>query len=162
MVRSLREDGHLTVIPSDVDLSHFREGIGIQRDFLQATRLPGELQEVPREQRAIITNPPYHRVPGSRNYMTDLFVQNALGMEVAFVAMLMRSTWKNANGRRVYFEQQHLDMGFHMEVVLTFRPRWDDWENHAVPEKAGPRHDYSWFVWARGSDRPTILWRGKD
>ena len=161
MVRSLREDGHLSVIPSDIDLSSFREGMGIQKDFLQATRLPGELRELPREQRAIITNPPYHRVPGTRNYMTDLFVRQALGMDVDLVAMLMRTTWKCGSRRRSFFEQNHLGMGFHMEVVLVDRPRWDDWENVPKPDKT-PRHDYSWFVWARGSDRPTMLWRGKD
>jgi hypothetical protein len=160
MVRVLREDGHVNVVPSDIDLSYFREGVAFQRDFLEATQLPLELHEVPREQRAIITNPPYHRVQGTRNYMTDLFVRQALGLDVGLVAMLMRTTWKSGSRRRPFFEQQHLGMGFHMEGVLTDRPRWDDWENLPTPEKT-PRHDYSWFVWAFGSDRSTHKWRGK-
>lgn len=158
IVRILRSDGHMDVLASDVDLTHYREGVAIQRDFLQATCLPLEMHDVPIDQRAIITNPPYYKI--DKQYMTDLFVKHALTLEVGVVAMLMRSDWKAAGGRTHFFEQAVLDMGFHMDVQLTSRPRWDDWENIPKP-KNGPRHNYSWFVWKRGTARSTTLWEGK-
>lgn len=159
MVRVLRAND-MNVVASDVDLTHYREGTATCLDFLEATRVPDVLESVPVGQRAIITNPPYHRVPGTKNYMTDMFVKHALGLDVGLVCMLLRAEWRCADSRTHFFEERHFDKGFHMDVVLTSRPRWDDWENVAVPEH-GPRHNYAWYVWTLGAGRSTTRWEHK-
>ena len=102
------------------------DGPGIERcDFLQTTGCKAD---------AIITNPPYNEA--------QAFVEHALSLQPRCVAMLLRSEFKHANGRRHLFGNcDH----YYGEVVLTTRPRWDWWETEKP--KASPRHNFSWFVW---------------
>jgi len=97
---------------------------------------------------SIVTNPPYN--------LADDFLRKALSLPVPRVAMLLRSEFKHAKKR------QDLMDDLTMEVVLTSRPRWDDWWN-GKPPKAGPRHNFSWFIWDRENitDAPVMTFRGK-
>ena len=152
MVRVLLDCGY-EAVASDINMSEFDEGLCpcYVLDFLN--------HNMPRERgiRAIITNPPYGK-PKGPDY-AERFIRRALKLpEVQFVALLLRSEFNSA-GRRVDLFTR---AGFAYEIVLTNRPRWDEWWLHPKPQHS-PRHNYSWFVWDRESARrpSTTYYEGK-
>jgi len=135
-----------SVVASDIDLSVYEEDTyRFQKDFIEINRLPSIF---PAKDIAIITNPPYN--------IAENFINHALGFDVKLVAMLLRNEWDCAKTRTYLFEEYVLGKKFAMKIVLTSRPRWDDWRNKPKPDK-GPRHNYSFFCWINGWQGPPII-----
>jgi hypothetical protein len=92
--------------------------------------------------RGIITNPPYTAA--------QEFVEHAIKQmhtrDVRFVAMLLRSEFKHAKKRKHLFKNC---LDYAGEVCLTRRPRWDWWFRDKPV--AAPRHNFSWFMWAKNA-----------
>ena len=136
MSRALNECGH-TVYSSDIDMNEFAlsGAPGHESNFLDEFQVPESV-------RAIVTNPPYNAPRG----IADQFIRHGLGFfdgEIEFMAMLLRSEFRCGKSRKDMFGECPHYMG---EVVLTTRPRWDYGDPDA-PEKAAPRHNFSWFLW---------------
>ena len=136
MSRALYECGH-RVHSSDIDMSEFDYDIGQGHEcsFLDEFQAPEGVK-------AIVTNPPYNVPRG----IADDFIRQGLSFfegEVEFVAMLLRSEFRCGKSRKDMFGECPHYMG---ELVLTTRPRWDYGDLDA-PEKAAPRHNFSWFLW---------------
>ena len=141
MSRALQRDG-LLVYSSDISMSEFDKSIGPghERSFLDEFELPF-IDGIPCA--AIVTNPPYNEPRG----IADKFIRHGLGFfdqGVQFMAMLLRSEFNSGKTRADMFGECHHYMG---ELVLTTRPRWDYGDPDA-PEKAAPRHNFSWFMWS--------------
>lgn len=135
---------------SDIDISAHSGLWATQADFLKSGTFP---KMVPDENSAIITNPPFNKA--------EEFIRHSLGFDVELVAMLLRNEWDCAKTRTDLFVQTFLDKSFAMKVVLTSRPRWDDWKNKSKPDKS-PRHNYAWFVWKKNyKQHPIIVYAGK-
>lgn len=139
MSRALVECG-FQVHSSDIDMSEFdmEIGPGHECSFLDEF-------EVPEDVRSIITNPPYNEP--WRGISND-FIRHGLGFfdqGVEFMAMLLRSEFRSGKSRKDMFGECPHYMG---ELVLTTRPRWDYGDPDA-PEKAAPRHNFSWFLWSK-------------
>lgn len=139
---------------TDVDMGEFdyEIGPGHERSFLDEFELPtyyeGEPDEAPQTAApaAIITNPPYNE---PWKGIADDFIRHGLRFfddGITFMAMLLRSEFNSGKSRKNMFGECPHYMG---ELVLTTRPRWDYGDPDA-PEKAAPRHNFSWFVWKRG------------
>lgn len=146
IAKVLIDHGH-DVIASDIDSSEY--DLGFTLDFLGEDHPRVSMSEFT-DCPTIITNPPYN--------LAVEFVEKALSFpKVQVVAMLLRSAWNEAKGRVGLFNKPP----FAFEVVLTSRPRWDDWWN-GKPPKAAPRHGYSWFVWDKNWIGPNSqFWEGK-
>jgi hypothetical protein len=139
MTRALAECG-FDVHSSDIDMSEFDRSIGTGHEcsFLDEF-------EPPMSVRSIITNPPYSE---PWRGIADDFIRQGLGFfdqDVDFMAMLLRSEFKSGKTRKDVFGECPHYMG---ELVLTTRPRWDYGDPDA-PEKAAPRHNFSWFLWSK-------------
>lgn len=138
------------VAASDIDLSAYEDSntYKFQKDFIETNRLPSVFKEVQAKDIAIITNPPYN--------IAEKFICHSLGFNVKLIAMLLRNEWDCAKTRTYMFEEWTLGKRFAMKIVLTSRPRWDDWRNKPKPDKS-PRHNYSWFVFVDGWKGPSII-----
>jgi len=142
--KDLKVDGSYEVYSSDVDMSEFDTSIGPghERSFLHEIEMP-EVDGV--AVKSIITNPPYSE---PWRGIADDFIRHGLTFfdtGVEFMAMLMRSEYKSAKTRKdIFGECEH----YWGELVLTTRPRWDYGDPDA-PEKASPRHNFSWFIWQK-------------
>lgn len=93
--------------------------------------------------RDIITNPPYN--------LCQKFLERAVIATCNFkgkVAMLLRNEWDSAKTRNYLFT----DYPFMGKIVLTKRPVWIE-----GPQKASPRHNFSWFIWDWKHKGPPIL-----
>lgn len=139
MSKALIDCGH-AVYSSDIDMSEFDETVstGHERSFLDEFQVPDGIK-------SIITNPPYSK---PRRGIADDFIHQGLGFfdqGVKFMAMLLRSEFRCGKSRKDLFGECPHYMG---ELVLTTRPRWDYGDPNA-PEKAAPRHNFSWFLWAK-------------
>jgi hypothetical protein len=137
MSRALKECG-FDVYSSDIDMSEFDNEIGPGHEcsFLDEF-------EPPEKVKAIVTNPPYSE---PWRGIADDFIRQGLEFfkgDVEFMAMLLRSEFRCGKSRKDMFGQCPHYMG---ELVLTTRPRWDYGDPDA-PEKAAPRHNFSWFLW---------------
>ncbi len=142
MSRAIIANGHICY-STDIDMSEFDEDIGTghERSFLDEFELPIVTGGHPAT--AIITNPPYN---DPWKGIADDFIRHGLSFfddGVDFMAMLLRSEFRSAKGRRDMFGSCDHYFG---EIVLTTRPRWDYGDPDA-PEKASPRHNFSWFMW---------------
>lgn len=146
-------DTHCYIAASDIDISLYEGSDGYQQDFLKTNRLPPLMRELNPLEIAIITNPPYK--------LAKEFVEHALGRDVGLVAMLMRGEWKYAKSRTHLFTQKVSNKQFALEVILTSRPRWDNWRDKPKPDKS-PRHNYSWFCWVDNWEKPPYMcWESK-
>lgn len=154
IVNVLLDNGY-DAFASDIDLSEFDPNTCPCEvaDFL------AETTAAPSDACAIITNPPYDKA--------EKFVRRAVNTpNIYFVAMLLRSEFAAAKGRMDLFT---VESGFAYEIKLTTRPRWDWWFREK-PE-AGPRHNFSWFVWdwrdhmksyfRSEIGAPSVYWRSK-
>jgi predicted RNA methylase len=150
--RALKESTCLGVYSSDVDISEFDTEIGPshERSFLEEIEVP-EVADKPC--RSIITNPPYSK---PWRGIADEFIEAGLDFmadgQIDFMAMLMRSEFKSGKSKR----RRHKfgDCSYYAgELVLTTRPRWDYGDPNA-PEKAAPRHNFSWFIWSKQQISP--------
>jgi len=136
---------HGAVYSSDIDMSEFDyDGPGHECNFLDEYELP---MIADRPVTAIITNPPYSN---PHRGVADDFIEHGLGFfdqGVKFMAMLMRSEFKNGKSKRR--QEKFGECAHYMgELVLTTRPRWDYGDPDA-PKDAAPRHNFSWFLWAK-------------
>jgi hypothetical protein len=152
MANALVDSGVNVTQASDIDINvigDIRPGVWVTEiDFLYSDF--GHL--CPGPCNTIITNPPFN--------LHESFLRQALSFrDIHTVCFLLRSDFKHAKKRIDLFE----DPRFSCEIVLTSRPRWDDWWN-GKPPKASPRHNYSWFVWDRESefDNPTMVWHRRN
>jgi len=159
IARRLIEKAGVNIVASDVDLSEYDASIGpahamsfidcdTEEFFDPAVFSIG----------AVITNPPYARIPGKRMSLAEGFARQALKFDgVKLVAMLLRSEFGSAAGRTDLFTEQP----FAFEIKMTTRPRWDWWRDEKLSDN-GPRHSFSWFVWHRDWDGPcTTYWRNR-
>ena len=113
-------------------------GYGHERSFLDEFQVPEGVK-------AIVTNPPYSE---PWRGIADDFIRQGLSFfdqDIEFMAMLLRSEFRCGKSRKDMFGECPHYMG---ELVLTTRPRWDYGDPNA-PEKAAPRHNFSWFLWHR-------------
>lgn len=138
MSRALAQECDFNVHSSDIDMSEFdnKIGPGHESSFLDEF-------EPPEGVKSIITNPPYNE---PWRGIADDFIRQGLGFfngDVTFMAMLLRSEFRSGKSRKDMFGKCPHYMG---ELVLTTRPRWDYGDPDA-PEKASPRHNFSWFLW---------------
>jgi len=150
MVRALSMSEVDVRLASDIDMTNYQDDYDhrytehFQHDFLLD---PIDLDET--EINTIITNPPFN--------CHEKFLRHSLNFPyIKIVCMLLRSDFKSAKRRIDLFEDER----FVCELVLTSRPRWDDWWN-GKPPKHGPRHNYSWFVWDDGYEMgniPKMMW----
>ena len=147
MSRAIVECGHLCY-STDIDMSEFDTeiGPGHENSFLDEYEVPeyndGTLM-ASKSCTAIITNPPYNE---PWKGIADDFIRHGLSFfddGVDFMAMLLRSEFNRGKTRRDMFGSCDHYFG---EIVLTTRPRWDYGDPDA-PEKASPRHNFSWFMW---------------
>lgn len=125
------------IIGNDIDHSdktywHFIEQVSDLDFFSEGFTFPKGVN-------AIVTNPPYNMAKEAIELCLD---EMRSSTSLSVVAMLLRSEFDHAYTRRHLFERPYY-MG---KVVLTSRPRWDDWWN-GMPPKSGPRHNFSWFLW---------------
>jgi hypothetical protein len=144
MVRVLLDYGY-NVVASDIDMSEFDQGLCpcYVLDFLR--------YDMPKDKdiSKIVTNSPYGKPKGEKGKLdyAEQFVRRALELPaVDFVAMLLRSEFNSASRRVDLFTRPD----FAYEIVLTSRPRWDEWWLYPKP-KHGPRHNYAWYVWDKES-----------
>jgi hypothetical protein len=96
--------------------------------------------------RFVVTNLPYREQAAILTHLLPIAAHNG-----AHVAILARSEWISAKGRRALV---HENRRFAGEVRLTKRPVW------VRPPIASPRHWFSWFFWSpepRTSDRDPFL-----
>jgi hypothetical protein len=168
----VEDDGiaYSDIIACDLDMSDFDETLypvraAGARDFLNDELLDPGVE-------AIVMNPPYN--------LQDEFIEHALSMpKVQTVAALLRGEVNHAGKRRSYFDRQPFGpfkkVPFAFEIVLTSRPRWDWWLTEDQKRQrrvkagldpnrpdAGPRHNFSWFVWdRRWEGHSTQFWEGK-
>jgi len=139
------------VAASDIDLSVYEDTntYKFQKDFIETNRLPSVFKGISPYDIAIITNPPYN--------IAENFINQALGFDnTKLLAFLLRNEWDCAKTRTYLFEEWTLGKHFAMKIVLTSRPRWDDWRNKPKPDKS-PRHNYSWMIWIDGWGGPPII-----
>jgi hypothetical protein len=142
MSRALMALG-MSTYSTDIDMGEFDYDIGPghERSFLDEIELP-EFEG--KQVKSIITNPPYNSP--WRGIGND-FIRHGLSFfepeGITFMAMLMRSEYRCGKSRKDMFGECDHYMG---ELVLTTRPRWDYGDPDA-PEKAAPRHNFSWFLW---------------
>lgn len=125
MVRELAAHG-LTVTSSDIQMGE---------DFLRNNSCFGY--------DAIITNPPYKTATA--------FIEHALSLTKrtkGFVAMLLRTDFDHAKGRRNLFAE---NPAFAKKLVLTKRIQWFE------DAKASPSENHAWFIFDwRHEGPPTI------
>ena len=138
MSRAIAECHSGPVYSTDIDMSEFDFDIGYghERSFLDEFEVPAGCQ-------SIITNPPYNE---PRRGIADDFIRQGLGFfdqGIGGMAMLLRSEFRCGKSRRDIFGDC---VHYRGELVLTTRPRWDYGDPDA-PEKAAPRHNFSWFLW---------------
>lgn len=91
----------------------------------------------------VVTNPPYGKD-------AEKFVRHALDLlypHSGRLAVLLRSDWSAAKGRRDLFKTHPAYAG---RINLLFRPRWID----PTPgvKSASPRFNYTWFCWEWNRD----------
>jgi hypothetical protein len=84
--------------------------------------------------RFVVTNLPYREQAAILAHLLPIAARGG-----AHVAVLARSEWSSAQGRRALV---HENAWFAGEVRLTKRPEW------VRPAIASPRHWFSWFVWS--------------
>lgn len=151
MSQAIIDNGHFCY-STDIDMSEYaadRPGGSHERSFLDEYELPvywdNHDQGLSTPVGAIVTNPPYN---DPWKGIADDFIRHGLSFfddGIDFMAMLLRSEFRSAKGRRDMFGSCDHYLG---EIVLTTRPRWDYGDPDA-PEKASPRHNFSWFMWKR-------------
>lgn len=150
--RIIKERG-LPVYSTDIDMSEFDTSIGPGHEgsFLDEFEVPwmvegGDVAPQVGPCRSILMNPPYSAPRG----IADAFLRHGLSFfaddGIMFMAALLRSEFNTRPTRRDIFGCCEHYMG---ELVLTVRPRWDYGDPDA-PEKAAPRHPFSWFLWKYG------------
>jgi hypothetical protein len=159
-ITGVLHDFGIDVFNSDIDLSEFNTDYGTAKliDFIKEPLNFGWCEEYS----AIITNPPYGgesvEYEGRKVTPAEAFVRKSLDTGIDFVAMFLRSEFNAAGGRTDLF---NAESPFAYEIVMTKRPRWDDWWN-GKPPKASPRHNFSWFVWDRNwTGVSTQFWEGE-
>ena len=106
-----------------------------------------KLQLSPRNDRDIITNPPYN--------MAKEFVEHALdiSMESVKVAMFLKLTFLEGQKRKKLFEK------YPPKKIYVFGTRVDCWKNGIKPDKPAKAVCYAWFVWEKGyNGEPRIRW----
>lgn len=156
MSRALKEHTKQYVYSSDVDMGEFDDtiGPGHERSFLDEFETP--MIDNPeygyQACQSIITNPPYSE---PWRGIADDFIEHGLEFiedgDIDFMAMLLRSEFRS--GRSARRQKKFGECPFYMgELVLTTRPRWDYGDPDA-PEKASPRHNFSWFLWKKDGPR---------
>lgn len=109
-------------------------------DFLQSNPRP-------RNNRDIITNPPY-------KYAAE-FAEHALeiSQESVKFAMFLKLTFLEGAKRKKLFDK------YPPKKIYVFRNRVDCWKNGIKPEKPSKAVCYAWFVWEKGfSGNPQIEW----
>lgn len=123
------------------DIKPDAEGIQVL-NFLEQTELPRD------DITAIMTNPPYS------NGLAELFIRKSLNFlhrddnNLSTVALLLRSEYNHAVTRRDLFSRE---AGWVLKIDLLTRPRWDWRMPEGERDKAGPRHNFSWYVWDNSS-----------
>jgi hypothetical protein len=91
--------------------------------------------------RFIVTNLPYREQAAILAHLLPIAARDEVN-----VAVLARSEWSSAKGRRALV---HENARFAGEVLLTKRPEW------VRPAIASPRHWFSWFVWSSNPRAPS-------
>lgn len=110
------------------------------RDFLQ-------YNPKPRNDRDIITNPPYNQAME--------FVVHALdiSMETVKVAMFLKLTFLEGAKRKSLFSK------YPPKKIYVFRNRVDCWKNGIKPDKPSKAVCYAWFIWEKGfNGKPIVGW----
>jgi len=133
------------VYSSDIDISEFDKTIRpfLESDFLNSSQVPAAGKGFAK---SIITNPPYNIADDFVRHGLEFFDAN----RIEFMAMLLRSEFRCGKTRKDMFGECQHYLG---ELVLTTRPRWDYGDPNA-PEKAAPRHNFSWFLWRKHDNQP--------
>lgn len=134
-------DNGFDVLSSDI-VNRGSEYQDITQDFFEAGG-------VPRNDRDIITNPPYK--------FAKEFVEHALdiSMESVKVAMFLKLTFLEGAKRKGLFDK------YPPKTIYVFRNRVDCWKNGEKPEKPSKAVCYAWFVWVKGfKGTPGIKWIG--
>ncbi len=150
MVQVLKRHGYL-VVASDIYDHGFlaSEPNAACLDFLEQSQAPIHVAR-------IMTNPPY----GANGRLAERFVEHALDLMrpiKGLVAMLLRHEFDCASSRDRLFDGTLGPLA--LRLTLTKRPRWDWWERDKP--KAGPRHNYAWFVWDFEHEGPAAAVRGR-
>ena len=127
----------LNVLSTDIRDYGYKHMHGLQ-DFLA-------VEEVDPRVKMIWTNPPYdiEGVEGVPDITAEKFVRRALEIMKPVggkVLMILRNEFDCAGGRWDLFGQYP----FAEKFVLTRRPRWVEERQKG---DAGPRHNYSWYLW---------------
>lgn len=131
----LKKHGH-NVLSSDL----VDRGYGETADFLKTSVCP-------RNERDIVTNPPYS--------LAKEFAEHALDISEngVKVAMFLKLTFLEGAKRKSLFDK------YPPKKIYVFRSRVDCWKNGIEPEKASKAVCYAWFVWEKGFlGSPTIKW----
>lgn len=110
------------------------------RDFLQ-------YNPKPRNDRDIITNPPYNKAMEFVTHALDI------SMESVKVAMFLKLTFLEGGKRKELFSK------YPPKKIYVFRNRVDCWKNGLKPEKPSRAVCYAWFVWEKGfHGTPAVGW----
>lgn len=135
----LKEKG-FDVLCSDI-VNRDYEGQQATMDFLT------EFPTSPRNNRDIITNPPYAQAKE--------FVEHAMDIsqESVKVAMFLKLTFLEGAKRKELFDK------YPPKKIYVFRNRIDCWKNGIKPGKPSKAVCYAWFIWEKGfKGKPTIDW----
>jgi hypothetical protein len=112
--------------------------VATSSDFLAFTAPPAPIN-------AIVCNPPYG--VDRRGTLAEQFIEHALRLEVARIAMLLRNDFDSAIGRQHLFRH---NSAFSCKLVLLGRIRWFD-------GPSSPSDNHSWFVWNHKHRGPPIV-----
>ena len=139
MSHILKRNGH-EVLSTDI-CDHGYADLDGTYDFLA-------VEEVADNVKLIITNPPYRieGIVGAPDCEAVDFVEHAIKLMKPVngsVAMLLRNEFDCASTRKHLFDKPP----FAARLVLTKRPNWIAEKDRRPGQDAGPRHNYSWFVW---------------
>ena len=144
MSHVLIKNGH-EVLSTDIH-NHGWEGLDGIYDFLAVKEIDPSIH-------LIISNPPYkiEGIIGVPDCTAVDFVRHALKLTKPVngsVAMLLRNEFDCASTRKELFDRPP----FAAKFVLTSRPSWIDESMMRPGKEAGPRHNYSWYVWSWASN----------
>jgi hypothetical protein len=139
MSHILKRNGH-DVLSTDIYDHGYADFDGVQ-DFLA-------VEEIDPAIKLIITNPPYRieGIIGVPDCKAVDIIEHALKLTKpvgGVVIMLLRNEFDCASTRKELFHAPP----FSAKLVLTTRPNWIAEKDRRQDKDAGPRHNYSWFVW---------------
>lgn len=139
--------GHLVDVLESHNYNVKRSDI-VDRGY-NSTKIIDFLQYKPdwRNDRDIITNPPYKHAAEFAEHALDISVNSVK------VTMFLKLTFLEGAKRKKLFDK------YPPKKIYVFRNRIDCWKNGVKPEHSSKAVCYAWFVWEKGfNGDPVVKW----